>query len=122
MSDSLKGTAVLVVEDEPLIQMMLEDMLEDMGASVAAAATTLNDGLEKAAAGGFQIAILDVNLGRGQVYPVAELLAKRGIPFIFASGYGAADIPEAFAGSTVVAKPYRMSDLEEALTSVLAKA
>lgn len=122
MSDSLKGTGVLVVEDEPLIQMLLEDMLDDMGAHVAASATTLDEGIEKASGAGFQIAILDVNLGRGRVYPVAEKLAARGIPFIFASGYGASEIPKEFEGHPVVAKPYRMSDLEEALKMGLEKA
>jgi CheY-like chemotaxis protein len=87
---SLAGRRVLVVEDEPLIAMLLEDMLSDLEVTIAGvaesvpAALDLLQGLEEVDG-----AILDMNLRGRSVEPVAEALAKRGIPFVFASGYGA---------------------------------
>jgi CheY-like chemotaxis protein len=117
----LQGMRVLLVEDEGLIAMSVEDMLSDLGCTVAAQASSLPEALERARAGGFEIAILDVSLNGKQVFPVAELLSEKGIPFAFASGYGRAGLPETFRDRPVVAKPFQMQELSAALTAALVR-
>jgi CheY-like chemotaxis protein len=115
----LEGMRVLLVEDEGLIAMSVEDMLSDLGCIVAAQASSLPEALERARAGGFEIAILDVSLNGQQVFPVAELLSEQGIPFAFASGYGRAGLPEGFRDRPVVPKPFRTKELSAALAAAL---
>ncbi len=116
---SLAGRRVLVVEDETLVALMVEDMLTDLGCVVFASVTTVADGRRHAEAGGFDCAVLDVNLVGERVFPVAEALRTNGIPFVFATGYGAHGVREDFANTPVLTKPYRGVDLERALLSVL---
>ena len=79
---------VLVVEDEYLIRILVEDMLADLGYDVAAAVGTFAEASAQAAKGEFDAAILDVNLDGRDIYPIADILAKRGLPFVFVTGYG----------------------------------
>src|ERR1700733_14313569 len=90
---TLTGLRVLVVEDEPIIAMMLEDCLGDLGCSVAAVASRLNDALKQARALDLDAGVLDVNLAGELSYPVAEVLRDRTVPFLFATGYGSAGKP-----------------------------
>src|SRR5260370_25162394 len=82
------GKRVFVVEDEIMIRMLLEGMLADLGHSVAAEAGDLSHALHLARQGQFDLAVLDVNLNGDSVTPVVAILAERGLPFIFASGFG----------------------------------
>jgi CheY-like chemotaxis protein len=111
---------VLVVEDEMLVAMTIEDMLIGLGAEVVGPAMRLDAALELASTAAIDVAMLDVNLHGGRSYPVAELLAARGIPFVFATGYGHAEGADACAHAPMLTKPYREADLirvlEEALT------
>ena len=84
---------ILVVEDESLIRMLLEDMLTDLGHEVAASAASVEAAKELASTAAFDVAILDVNLEGQEVFPVAEILASRNLPFVFASGYGHSALP-----------------------------
>ncbi len=88
----LTGKRVLVVEDEALVSMLVEDELLDAGAKVVGPAACIDDALrliEAAAAdGGLSAAVLDINLGGQQVWPVADRLAALGVPFLFATAYG----------------------------------
>ena len=79
---------ILVVEDELLLGMLLEEFLEELGCDCAGPRANLRDALESAGAETFHAAILDLMLGRDPVYPVAERLSERGIPFAFATGMG----------------------------------
>lgn len=107
MNDALAGLRLLLVEDETLVALMVEDMLAEMGCVVVEVAGTLERGLALATAElGVDGAILDVNLGGQKVYPVAETLTSRGIPFIFATGYGIAGIASEYAHVPALAKPY----------------
>ncbi|MEY9737306.1 CheY-like chemotaxis protein [Bradyrhizobium ottawaense] len=81
--------SVLLVEDEALIQMMIADMLVELGHTVVAEASDLASALEHANNTEFDFAVLDVLLGRTSSEPVAAAIAERNIPFAFASGYGA---------------------------------
>jgi CheY-like chemotaxis protein len=117
---ALNGLRLLVVEDETLVAMMLEVMLDTFGCVVTGVAGTLARGL--AFAGNETVsldgAILDVNLGGEQVYPVAEKLAERGVPFIFCTGYGTAGLMSEFAHVPTLAKPYQAEDLQGLLLKV----
>lgn len=121
---SLNGLRVLVVEDETLVAMMLEVMLDSLGCDVVGVAGTLSRGLALAGdeALALDAAILDINLGGEKVYPLAERLAARGVPFIFCTGYGGAAPESAFAGVRTLVKPYQSQDLQRLLTSMLAAA
>ena len=112
-------TRVLLVEDEALIALMLEDMLESMGCAVTALAPRVALGVSLAETGDFDLAMLDVNVAGENVEPVANVLAARGIPFIFATGYGEAGIPLAHRERPVVGKPFRAEKLEAAIRKAL---
>lgn len=79
---------ILVVEDEPLVAMLLEDILLDLGFDVIGPALRLERALELARSETVDAAILDVNLGGDRSYAVAETLGRRDIPYAFATGYG----------------------------------
>lgn len=119
---SLAGRRVLVVEDEPLIAMLLEDMLSDLAVEAAHTADSVPAALDAVASlDGLDGAILDMNLRGRSVDPVADALAEKGIPFVFASGYGqGAPGVGRHDGAPVLAKPFRKEALEEALLTVFA--
>lgn len=102
---------------------MLEAMLEDLGCTVVDSVASVETGLAAVQAGGFDVALLDVNLAGQRVDPVAEALRNAGLPFAFASGYGAAgSAARGGADEPVTAKPFRMADLEMALRKALSTA
>ncbi len=111
---------ILVVEDEPLIAMMLEDFLESLGHSVRATCDTVKDALAEADKGGFDLAILDVNLKGENVWPVAERLREQGIPFVLATGGHVDPPPPEFASVPVIEKPYTVDRVTPALDAALA--
>jgi DNA-binding response OmpR family regulator len=111
---------VLIVEDEPLIALMLNDMLDELGFQVAASVTHIADALAFLATGSVDIALLDVNIGEQKIDPVADLLASRGTPFIFTTGYGDAGVPSGYANCAILQKPFQFDDLATALRSQLA--
>jgi CheY-like chemotaxis protein len=87
---------VLVVEDEPMIRMLLEDMLGELGYTVAAEVARIEEALEATKNADFDLAILDADLNGQPASPVADALVTRGTPFIFATGYG--EVPEPYRG------------------------
>lgn len=116
----LDGLRVLVVEDEPVVAMYLEDLLEGLGCETIGPASRLADGLALAEGNGFDVAILDINLGGERSTPIAEALRTRGVPFAFASGYGAP--PEGFGDEVpMIEKPYREAQIAAALGRLLAR-
>ena len=123
MTDPTKAIPrVLLVEDEYLIRMLLEDMLADLGYEIAAAVGTIAEASEFATNGEFNVAILDVNLDGQEIYPVAEILAKRGLPFIFVTGYGKGSLSEPYSGRPALQKPFQAEQLKTALAGLLATA
>lgn len=115
----LAGRRVLVVEDEFMVSALIEDILLDSGCQIAGVASRLNDALEKAKSLSFDVAIVDVNLNGQQSLPVAEILAKRHIPFVLASGYGASSLSEAFPNVPILQKPFQQKDLAQAISEAL---
>jgi CheY-like chemotaxis protein len=110
---------ILVVEDELMIRMLLEDMLGELGYTVAAEAGRIDEALQAAKTADFDLAILDVNLEGEPVLPVADVLAARGRPFVFATGYGERGLPEAYRDRPTLKKPFQMDGLKQLLQSAL---
>ncbi len=110
---------ILVVEDEYLIRMLLEDMLVDLGYEVAAAVGTIAEASEQAAKGDITAAVLDVNLDGQEIYPVAEILAKRGLPFVFVTGYGENSLVDPYRDRPALQKPFQAEQLKAALEKLL---
>ena len=101
---------VLVVEDEMLIGMLLEDMLADLGHTVVAVVPRVNEALAAVQKETFDVAVLDVHLNGQAVFPVAEALIARGIPFVFATGYGERGLPDQYRGRPILQKPFAKDD------------
>ena len=117
-STNSTGRRVFVVEDEIMIRMLLEDMLADLGYGVAASAGGLDEAMSLARNSEFDIAILDVNLNGHSVYPVAELLDQRGVPFVFSTGYGERGLPEAYRNRPTLQKPFQLESLDRILNTI----
>jgi CheY-like chemotaxis protein len=111
----LNGLRILVVEDEAAISMLLEDMLMDFGCEVVGPAARLAAALEMVERETFDMAILDVNLAGDPIYPVAEALARREVPFVFSTGYGGGGIKDPFRDRPVVQKPFGQQELKRTL-------
>jgi CheY-like chemotaxis protein len=117
----LTGRRVLLIEDEALVMMLLEDTVTETGCEVAGIASRVDDALEKANSLVFDVAVLDVNLNGRQTFDVARRIAERGIPFVFATGYGAASLLAGFQHVPILQKPFQAQDLEVALRRALAE-
>lgn len=108
---TLAGLRVLVVEDEMLVSLLIEDMLAEEQCVVVGPFDRVSDALAAATCESIDLAVLDVNIGGMKVYPVAEILAARRIPFLFLSGYGRQAIPSDRPGWRVCSKPFRPEEL-----------
>ncbi len=109
---------VLVAEDEPMVAMLLEDLLDSSGYRVLLA-ERLTDALALVAAETIDVAILDVTLGRENSFPIADALRRRQVPFLFASGHGMDGIPERYHHAAMLQKPYDMKSLKQALAALV---
>ncbi|MEO7170176.1 response regulator [Sphingomonas sp. QA11] len=112
-------TNILIVEDEPLIAMMLEDFLDVLGKTMAGTADNVADALKLVEAGGIDAAILDVNLRGGEKsWPIADALAAKGVLFVLATGGSAESVAEAYRGRPTLSKPFTMDAVSRALDSL----
>ena len=115
----MAGKRILIVEDEPLIAMMLEDFLDALDHQIAGIADNVAAALDLIGQGGCDGAILDVNLRGGETsWPVADRLAEAGIPFVIATGGGGDSIAEAHRARPVLSKPFTMDSIEKALAGL----
>jgi DNA-binding response OmpR family regulator len=119
MNTDRNSPCILVAEDEMLLAMMLEDRLNASGYRVLKAAR-LAKCLELAESAAIDLAILDINLAGEVSFPAALALRRRGIPFVFSSGYGDEDLPEVWRNEKILQKPYDARQLTEALTALRA--
>lgn len=110
---------ILIVEDEPLIAMMLEDFILSLGHGVTANCENVSTALAAVSAGGFDLAILDVNLKGESVWPVATALRANGIPFVLASGGHVDPPPAEFANVTMIEKPYTIDRVSPIIAAAL---
>jgi CheY-like chemotaxis protein len=114
--------SIFLVEDEALIRMMLAEMVEELGHRVVAEAGDMAAGQALAETAIFDLAILDINIAGDMITPVAEIIDRRGLPFIFVSGYGPPGRPEAFRGRPALPKPLLISKLGETIDAILTTA
>jgi CheY-like chemotaxis protein len=119
MNTALNGRRILVVEDDYLVAMLIQDVLEDAGCVVSGPVPRLAEAVDAATADRCDAALLDVNLGGQQVFPVAEVLSQRHIPFMFITGYGAASLPQEHHKRPMIRKPFRNDELLNALCNLV---
>jgi CheY-like chemotaxis protein len=113
---------ILVVEDEPMIRMLINDMVTELGYTVVAEAGRLEDALRAASSAEIDVAILDVDLAGEAIAPVAAVLAARGMPFVFVTGYGEPGLPESYRDRPILKKPFQIESLKRTLETARARA
>jgi CheY-like chemotaxis protein len=116
----VKPLRVFIVEDEVLIRMLFEDMLEELGHKVACAASLFDEAMAMARTCECDVAILDVRLAGIEVYPIADVLMERSIPFLFASGITGTELPARFRGRPTMQKPFEAERLKDVLAQLTA--
>ncbi|MGZ3275847.1 MAG: response regulator [Caulobacteraceae bacterium] len=116
----MSSLRILIVEDEMTIALLLEDMVSDLGHQAAGLAMRLPQAMEMAEHEELDLAILDVNLDGRMSFPVAEVLQRRGVPFLFATGYGSGGIEPPYRDRPVIRKPFSIEDLGKAIDRVAA--
>lgn len=115
----LVGLRVLAVEDESLVALWLEDLLLELGCIVVGPAARVDEALKLVGAQSVQAAVLDINVAGEKIFPVADRLRELGIPFVFATGYGAAGLVDPHKDRAVLQKPYSSETLRRALEAAL---
>jgi CheY-like chemotaxis protein len=120
MSQAFADRRILIVEDESLVAMLLETILEDMGCVPVGPAATVEEGLRMASdTGRLDAALLDVNVAGRQVFPIAEALRDRGVPFVFSTGYGEGGLPDEWRGQATLQKPFTEAAVRDALMTAM---
>jgi len=113
---------VLVVEDEMTVAMLIEDMVHELSFEIAGVVPRLEDAMRMANSDEFDVAMLDVHLNGKTVFPFAAMLDRRGIPYLFATAYGARGIPPEFRDHPVLEKPFGPLDLSRTLLHLTGRA
>lgn len=111
MPAELENLRFMILDDEAIIALDLAGMLEDLGHTVVSMATRVAGGMDFARHGDLDMAILDINVNGVTSFPLASILQGRGIPVIFASGYGERGLIDGFRDALVLTKPYGVDDL-----------
>lgn len=106
---------ILVVEDETAIAMIFEQALQEAGYEVVGPVSKLGAAVNLAREEVLHAAVLDVTIRGGAVYPVADILKERNVPFVLASGYGDWALPDAYRGLPRLSKPFTPEDIEHML-------
>ncbi|PZU61890.1 MAG: response regulator [Brevundimonas sp.] len=120
MTQPLTGRRVLIVEDESLVAMLLETILEDMGCTPVGPAANIDEGVAIVRdEADLDAALLDVNVAGRQVFPVAEALKARGVPFVFSTGYGEGGLPDEWRGNPTIQKPFTETAVRDALMKAM---
>jgi two-component SAPR family response regulator len=117
---SLKDRRVLVVEDQYLIADDLSRALKELGAQIVGPVSNSEAARAEMAQGQVDVAFLDINLNDEMVFPLADELERRGIPFIFATGHDAAIIPERFKSKPRLEKPFTAQSLQAVVRQFVA--
>jgi CheY-like chemotaxis protein len=115
----LRGARVLLVEDEAILAMSIEDMLRELGCDVIGPALSPAEAHELVLSEAIDAAVLDINMGEGVSFEMADMLQKRSVPFCFSTGYGAAGVAPRHAHVPVLPKPYSQQSLAAILNQLL---
>lgn len=118
-TSKLAGRRILVVEDSPLISAVLEDMLTDLGCKVVGPIGNMAIAVDMARDEEIDAAVIDLNIRGGKVYPVADVLIERNIPFVIASGYADWSMREDLENRPRLTKPYSEEAVEQELLKLL---
>lgn len=117
--EAFPGQRVLLVEDEAILAMSVEDMLTQLGCVVVGPALTIAHASALASSERLDAALLDINVGGGNSFAIAEVLKDRAVPFCFITGYGRDGVPEQFLDVPVLPKPYSGAALAGVLAELL---
>lgn len=110
---------IFVIEDDPLMAMLLDDVLDVFGYEVAAMSAFMEDALSMLETQQFDAAILDINIHGFMCYEIAEQLQKKGIPFLFSTGYHPTTLPKEYQDCPTLQKPYDINQLKVQLDKIL---
>jgi DNA-binding response OmpR family regulator len=119
MAEALQGLKVLIVEDEYLVASLIECMLEAAGCVISGSIPRVAEAVEAAGTTECDVALLDLSLAGECVYRVAEQLDRRGVPFIFLSGYARDVLPPEYSARPWLRKPFRRWELYHALSNLV---
>ena len=120
VSDGAAKLKVLIVEDESLVAMLLEDIVAELGHEVAGVVGRLDEAAALAARTDADFAVIDLNLNGQRTYSIAEILKRRGVRFMFVTGYGAAGLSEEWRDEVVLQKPFEVAAFSTAIARALA--
>lgn len=118
----MPDASIFLVEDEALVRMSLVSMVEELGHHVVAEASTIKEAGAIAMTGVFDLAILDINIDGLGIDPVAHVIERRGLPFLFVTGYGAEWLPSLFRRRPVLEKPVALDRLRHTIDTLLERA
>ena len=118
-TQDLTGRRILVVEDSPVVGPFTADLLDDLGCVVVGPAPNMASARELAEAGDIDAAIVDIHIRGERVFPICEILAQKGVPFLLTSGYADRQMPEQWQDRPRLDKPYTLDDVREALAKLL---
>ena len=118
----MPDASIFLVEDETLVRMSLASMVEELGHRVVAEAGTIKEAGAIAMTGVFDLAILDINIDGLGIDPVAHVIERRGLPFLFVTGYGAEWLPSLFRRRPVLEKPVSLDRLRLTIDALLERA
>jgi CheY-like chemotaxis protein len=119
MDKILLGKKMLVVEDEIIVLMMLEGMLEDMGCESIVSASTNESAIALIQSQNFDAAMLDMNLNGRSSSDVADALAMRGVPFVYATGNSIRDNRDGFSNRPILHKPFGDAEFSKVILGLL---
>lgn len=111
---------VLVIEDEPVVAMLMEDLLESFGCETVACAGTALDAARLANDLDIDFALLDINLNGGDSFPAADALKRRGVPFAFVTGYGVQGVRPDLRDNPIIHKPVMIGALRDIIEELTA--
>jgi CheY-like chemotaxis protein len=116
---SMKPSSILLIEDETLIRMMLAGMVDELGHRVAGEASSVSEACLLAETTDYDLAMLDVDLGGHSIGPVAEIIARRGLPILFVTGYAPTGLPDEFDDRPMIQKPFTLAGLRDGIEMAL---
>jgi len=120
MTGELSGRRILVVEDSPVLAPFTADVLAELGCEVVGPAPNMAVAREMVDAGEFDAALMDVHIRGERVFPLCEVLAAKGVPFVLTSGYADWTMPEKWDDRPRLQKPYTIEQIEKALSGLFA--